>query len=138
VPTKPDDAAPNGGAAPNDQERPSTGKSPARGPTAGKPGTADVPVTEKPVPAKRSITRYTVSVDDATGHIVKIEKLDEKTNQSRELTQSEYAAAYSFASSAAPYYAASTAALHDPLNSPAMQAYFRGIADYIRAITGYR
>ncbi|HSF33877.1 MAG TPA: hypothetical protein VLK82_25900 [Candidatus Tectomicrobia bacterium] len=107
-----------------------------------------VPVTEKPVPSRRpatprsapsrgaisrKISQYVVSVDDATGSIVKIEKLDEKTGKSREFTQQEYTAAYSFASCAAPYYAAYAASLYDPLSSPAVQAYVKAIADYLKA-----
>jgi hypothetical protein len=107
-----------------------------------------VPVTEKPVPTRRpaasrsatprsatsrKISQYVVSVDDATGGIVKIEKLDEQTGESREFTAEEYTAAYSFASCAAPYYAAYAASLYDPLSSVAVQEYMKAMADYLRA-----
>ena len=93
------------------------------------------PVTEKPVAIRRKISQYVVSVDDATGAIVRIETLDEKTGKPREFTQEEYAAAYGFASYVAPYYAAYTASLYDPLSSPAAQAYLKGISDYLKAFT---
>jgi hypothetical protein len=116
-----------------DEHTPSTGSggtSPAGG---GKP-----PVTEKPVATRRKISQYVVSVDDATGSIVKIEKMDEQTGTPREFTQEEYAAAYGFASYAAPYYAAYAAALYNPLSSPAVQAYVKGIADYFKALAPER
>jgi hypothetical protein len=102
------------------------------------PGGTEPPVTEKPVATRRKISQYVVSVDGATGSIVKIEKLDEQTGKPKEFTQAEYAAAYSFASYAAPYYAAYAASLYDPLSSPAVQAYVKGIADYLKAFIPQR
>ena len=96
------------------------------------------PVTEKPVATRRKISQYVVSVDEATGSIVKIEKMNEQTGKPRELTQEEYAAAYGFASYAAPYYAAYAASLYDPLSSPAVQAYVKGVSDYLKAFTPER
>jgi hypothetical protein len=75
---------------------------------------------------------YVVSVDATTGSIVKIEKLDEKTQERKEFTENEYAAAYAFGSSAAPYYAAYAACLYDPWSSPAVQNYLKS-KGYIKA-----
>lgn len=97
---------------------------------------AGVPVTERPVASRRKISEYVVSVDDETGAIVKIERVDEDTNARTELTQDEYAAAYAFASYAAPYYASYAASLYDPLSSPAAQAYLKTISNYAKAVTG--
>jgi hypothetical protein len=92
-------------------------------------------VTEKPVPTRSKTSQYVVSVDDATGFVVKIEKLDDETGQRREFTQDEYMAAYASMSSAMPYYAAYAASLYDPQSSPAMQAYFMALSDYVKAFT---
>lgn len=100
------------------------------------PGGAAPPVTEKPVATRRKISQYVVSVDDATGSITKIEKLDEKTGERKQFNQGDYVAAYGCANYAAPHYAAYAASLNDPLSSPAVQAYLKGIADYVRAFTG--
>jgi len=102
------------------------------------PGGSAPPVTEKPVATRRKISQYVVSVDDATGSIIKIEKIDEQTGKPREFTQEEYAVAYGFASYVAPYYAACAASLYDPLSSPAVQAYVKGISDYLKAFTSER
>jgi hypothetical protein len=102
-------------------------------PVKGVAGEKEAPVTEKPVATTRKISQYVVSVDDGTGRIVKMEKQDEKTGERKEFSQQEYAAAYAFGSSAAPYYAASAASLYDPLSSPAVQAYLKTISDYWRA-----
>jgi hypothetical protein len=102
------------------------------------PGGTEPPVTEKPVATRRKISQYVVSVDEVTGSIVKIEKLDEQTGKPKEFTRAEYTAAYSFASYAAPYYAAYAASLYDPLSSPAVQAYVKGIADYLKAFIPQR
>jgi hypothetical protein len=107
-------------------------------PSPGEKEPSITPVTEKPVALRRKISQYVVSVDDATGAIVRIETLDEKTGQPREFTQEEYAAAYGFASYVAPYYAAYTASLYDPLSSAAVQAYLKGISDYLKTFSAGR
>jgi len=104
-------------------------------PPAGEQGP---PVTEKPVATRRPISHYVVSVDDTTGSIVKIEKLDEQTGERKRLTQADYVAAYGRAASAAPPYAANAASLYRSLSSPVMEAYVKVIADYIKAFTGQR
>ena len=76
-----------------------------------------------------------MSVDDATGVIVKIEKLDDDTDERKELSRDEYAAAYTYAAYAAPYYASYAASLYDPLASPAAQSYLKSIADYAKSLT---
>jgi hypothetical protein len=96
---------------------------------------SQVPATERPVPLKRKIAEYVVSVDEETGVIVTIEKLDPGTNTRTELTQEEYAAAYSYAFYAGPYYAGYAAALFDPLSTPAAQAYLKNIAKYAKTLT---
>jgi hypothetical protein len=116
-----------------DEQTPSTGSG-STSPAGGE----QPPVTEKPVATRRKISQYIVSVNDATGSIVKIEKMDEQTGKPREFTQEEYAVAYGFASYAAPYYAAYAASLYNPLSSPAVQAYVKGIADYLKALAPER
>jgi hypothetical protein len=96
---------------------------------------SQVPATERPVPLKRKIAEYVLSVDEETGVIVTIEKLDPGTGTRTELTQEEYAAAYSYAFYAGPYYAGYAAALFDPLSTPAAQAYLKNIAKYAKTLT---
>jgi hypothetical protein len=100
-------------------------------------GVKEPPVTEKPVESKKKISKFLVSVDDSNGVVVKIEKLDEKTNKYTELTPDEYGAAYAAASYSAPYYAAQAASMYDPLDSPEAQyylAYLKAISDYVQSI----
>jgi hypothetical protein len=94
-----------------------------------------VPPTERPVPSERRLSQYVLSVDDSTGAIVKIEKLDPEAGARTELTREEYAAAYSYAFYAAPFYASYAASLYDPLDDPAAQAYLKGITDYAKSLT---
>jgi len=101
------------------------------------PGGQEPRVTERPVATQRRISQYVLSVEDATGAIAKIEKLDER-GQRNELTQEEYAAAYSFAGYIAPYYTMYAASLYDPLSNPVLQAYLKAIADYMRTLTQRR
>lgn len=92
--------------------------------------------TEKPPgPSARKVSRYTVTVEDETGVISRIEKIDLKTQQARELTAEEYGLAYAFASYSAPYYASLAASMLDPLNSSALRAYYKGLSDYVKALT---
>jgi hypothetical protein len=94
------------------------------------------PATEKPSgPSARKVSRYTVLVEDDTGVIARIEKVDPKTQQSRELTAEEYGLAYAFASYSAPYYASLAASMFDPLNSAVVRAYYKGLSDYVKALT---
>ena len=96
------------------------------------------PVTEKPVPTQMKISQFVVSVDDSTGAIVKIERLDEQTGLRTELTQQEYAAGYALASYAGyltPYLASHAANLYPSLRDPAAEAYLKGVTDYIKAVT---
>jgi hypothetical protein len=72
----------------------------ASGELSGKDKTEGIPVTEKPVPQKRELSRYVLSVDKAGGTVVKIEKMDDQTGKTEELSRDEYAAA--FASAAYP------------------------------------
>jgi hypothetical protein len=116
-------------AMPEEQTRNSSKDSPP-------PSEQEPLVTEKPVASRRKVSQYVLSVDDTTGSILKMEKLDEKTGQRKEFTQDEYASAYSFGSYLAPYYAAYAASLHDPLNSPAVRAYLQAISEYVKAFTG--
>jgi hypothetical protein len=105
------------------------------GDRTGRSRTSGAPPTEKPVATTRQLSEYVISVDEATGLVVKIEKLDGETSNRDELTQQEYAAAYSYACYTAPYYATAAAALYDPLQSPAAQAYLKNIADYVKAMS---
>ena len=89
--------------------------------------------TEKPVATSRTLSQFVISVDDGTGAIIKIERLDDETNERTELSREEYVAAYSHAYFAAPYYASYAASLYDPLSSPDAQAYLKFISDYAKA-----
>jgi len=84
--------------------------------------------TEKPVALARGEVRYIVSIDEATGVITKIEKL-EKEGVSTELNEDEYLVAFTYAGHAAPYYAAYASAFYDPLNSPTGQAALKAAID---------
>jgi hypothetical protein len=95
-------------------------------------------VTEKPVPSQRKISKYVASVDDATGYLIKIEKLDEKTGEPRALSTEECAAASAYA---APYYADYAASLYGAMSSPATHlhhAYLKAISDYVKMFSQKR
>jgi len=111
----------NGGTTIGDRQPP-----PKRSPLA-----TDTPVANKGGGA----SKYVISVDDASGFAVKIEKLDEKTGNRSELSLEEYAAAYSFAAYSAPFYAAYAASLYDPYEDPAVKGYYQALADYVKAFT---
>jgi len=189
VPAKPDETpATDGSAKPSDapKELPtpvtptSTGTPTASKPTPSKPATslsaASLPPTEKPVPQAKKITEYVVSIDDATGAVVKIEQVDPKTGQRRELTQEQYAGASSVTNTGVPYFAVPAATPTNRVFTPpwkvifglpilprnfaapaatpvtpsfaetpvaphsdaVMKAYFKGIMDYFKALTGTR
>lgn len=93
--------------------------------------------TEMPVPTVRRISQYLVSVDDTTGTVVRIEKVDPDKGDKKELSQDEYAAAYAYAGYSAPYYATYAASLYDPLSDPAIQTYMKAAADYAKAYMDY-
>ena len=99
------------------------------------PGNGTSPRPPRPA-RRRGLATYVVAVDETTGLAVKIERLDEQTGARRELSLEEYASAYAFAGYAAPFYAAYAATLVDPYDHPAMRAYYKGLADYTRALIG--
>lgn len=96
----------------------------------GERGDKERPATEKPIPSQSRLTQYIVSVDEM-GYARKIEKLNEATGERKELSNEEYAAAYSLASSVAPYYAHCATTMYDPLHSAAMQNYVKSVSDYL-------
>ncbi|MDQ3895921.1 MAG: hypothetical protein M3326_01515 [Actinomycetota bacterium] len=95
--------------------------------------TTEPRVTEKPVAQARRVAEYVVSVDQTTGAIMKIERL-ERDGSRKEFTEEEYVAAYTSLSYAAPYFASYAAALYDPLNDPAIQTYLKAVVDYWKAL----
>ena len=121
-------------------EEPPAVEKPEEPPAAEKP--EEPPVTEKPVPTETALVQYLVSVDSAKGIVVKIERVDEKTGERRELTQEEYVAAYAATSYPASYYAGYTAYPYAPVTStPAMEAYWaylKAISDYVKTLTEKR
>lgn len=103
-------------------------------------------VTEKPAmmgPPPRT-TEYVVTVDNRSGIPVKIEKLDEKTAARTELSEAEYAAMMlggrprtaAFGSAAPGPFLATAPPPAAPVNQALVDAYYRGVADYIKAIAG--
>lgn len=108
------------------------------------------PATERPVfsaPAPRT-SEYVVTVDNQTRLPIKVEKIDPKTGKRRELSKEEYAGIYPAgrppgaprpAEAKRPASAASfsaTASTPTPAEYTALvEAYYRGVADYIKAIT---
>lgn len=106
------------------------------------------PATERPVfaaPAPRT-SEYVVTVDNQTRLAIKIEKVDPKTGKRRELSKDEYAGIYpagrppGAARSAETNRPARAAAFSTTTPTPAeytalVEAYYRGVADYIKAIT---
>ena len=96
--------------------------------------------TEKPVPSvpAKKTSQYVVTVDNTTGVAVKVEKLDEDTGERKELTKSEYAQLQGGVSLAAsPFntgFSGSAAAVSPVESSAVIQAYYRGIADYLNAL----
>jgi hypothetical protein len=93
--------------------------------------------TEKPTPVglvkKHSL--YVLRVDDETGSLVKIEKLDETTQERKELTPQEYALAWAYAGASLQLAGtitgyASAAAVE---SQSIVQAYYQGMIDYLNA-----
>jgi hypothetical protein len=80
--------------------------------------------TEKPVipPAAARTSTYVVTVDNRTGIATRIERLDEKSGERKEMSPMEYAQL------AAAYYAPATAD-----GGVLMQAYLQGMKDYFGA-----
>ena len=130
------------------------GKRTTPAPPKGDGGTASrSPATEKPPRAEPppKTSEYVVTVDNRTGITLKIEKLNAKGERT-ELTQEEYALIFpygrprteprakavqkavanalsaSVSGGTTPPVSADNAALAD--------AYYRGVADYIKALTG--
>lgn len=129
-------------APPPKEARPNVGtEAPPEPPVNGTGGKG--PATEDPIIVGAGLTtsQYVVTVDNRTGLSVKIERLDEKTSQRRELTEEEYAYIYPSGrpgkkrgqkKSATPLFSGATLT---PEQTALMEAYYRGVADYIRAIT---
>jgi hypothetical protein len=114
--------------------------------TATKPGTtADSSpqvalATEQPVPSapQEKTSQYVVTVDNKTGLLVKIEKLDEVTNERKELSQEEYERAGMSANlSSSPSEAGFEPNALPPSaeSDPLLAAYYQGVADYFNALT---
>jgi hypothetical protein len=93
-------------------------------------------VTEKPVasaPFKKT-SQYVVTVDNSTGFIQKIERLDEETGSRKAFTKQELAATLAMS----PYTAAISAyASASPASAAAAQAYYQGVLDYLKALQPY-
>jgi hypothetical protein len=108
---------------------------PDTAPAAGSEGQG-TPVTEKPVPQKVDLARYILSVDNADGTIVKMEKLDEKTGEPRELDRDEYAAAFAFAGYPLPLKKIPSTEREQAMNMNSL-AYNQGAADAAASLAAY-
>jgi len=134
-------------------------------PTDGQPPKSDKsPATEKPpiIPPPPPTSLYVVEVDNKSGVAIRIEHLDEKTGERKELTNQEYKRIFPYgrpgrrpaaagkpaeasvsgtgARSAMPALRgrpAQTAsrATFSTENTELVEAYCRGVADYIKALT---
>jgi hypothetical protein len=95
----------------------------------------DALVMETPVPSapEKKTSQYVVTVDNQTGLAIKIEKLDEETGERTELSQEEYGGLLAYASlTASNYYGG----YDDYAPTSAMaQAYYQGVADYLKVLT---
>jgi hypothetical protein len=96
--------------------------------------------TEKPIPnvSEKRQSQYVVTVDNRTGGVLKIEKLDSDTSERKELTADEYAGVLAYANLSSPYLAGLGAyAMSQPVlgSVSAVQAYYRGLADYFYALS---
>jgi hypothetical protein len=126
------------------QPDPDTSKKSQPTPSNSPKSTGDA--TERPakMSEKKKTTQYVVTVDNATGFASKIEKLDEATGDRTELTRQQYADAAYYAA-VAPYvsaalpssgaFALSSTPTVDP-RSTVIDAYYRGVSEYLRALSG--
>ena len=102
---------------------------------------AEVPVTEQPVGSKPVpvTTQYVITVDNETGIATKVERIDEETADRREISADEYAAMYSYSAGMSSPELASFMSFSAPGASfgydPLREAYYRGVADYLQALT---
>ena len=85
--------------------------------------------TEKPVlmGSQPTTTEYIVTVDNASGLPVKIEKLDD-AGKRQELSTAEYARVYGADPAQAAAFSTADA-------TSAIEAYYRGVVDYLTVIT---
>jgi hypothetical protein len=93
--------------------------------------------TEKPVlvgPVKKH-SLYVLTVDNDTGLPVKIEKLDEATNERTELSPKEYTQVLAYAGMSVSLAAGTSgyASAHVAESQSVAQAYYRGMIDYLNA-----
>ena len=97
-------------------------------------------VAEQPVPSapQKKTAQYVVTVDNQTGLLVKIEKLDDVKGERKELSQEEYEQVMmgpNLSSSSFDAGLDSNELASTTENSPLLVAYYRGVADYLNALT---
>jgi hypothetical protein len=144
-------------------EEPPVEESPVEEPP-GEPKAVPSVATEKPPtlspPPRTSL--YVIEVDNRTGIAIKIEHFDEKTGERKELTEQEYAAIYPYGRPGRGS-AASGKSMKTPVprvavarpapkersasapkrnifsagNADLIEAYYRGVNDYVRALTSF-
>lgn len=133
----------------------------AKSPGEEPPKSDKSPVTEKPptVPPPPPTSLYVVEVDNKSGVAIRIDHFNEKTGDRKELTDQEYKRIFPYARPArrpAPAVKPVTTSLTRAGNMPALkgrpaqttsrttfsadktelvEAYYRGVADYIKALT---
>lgn len=88
------------------------------------------PAATPAAPPAPATSQYVVTIDNATGIPMKIEMLDTLTSKRKELTAAEYALAAGFSSGteASPPLSVSDA-------NAVVEAYYRGVTDYLEAIS---
>jgi hypothetical protein len=159
-------AKPRGGQQPSEErpgEEPPVEESPVEEPP-GEPKAVPSVATEKPPtlspPPRTSL--YVIEVDNRTGIAIKIEHFDEKTGERKELTEQEYAAIYPYGrpgrgsaasgksmktpvprvavARPAPKERSASAPKRNTFsagNADLIEAYYRGVNDYVRALTSF-
>ena len=117
-------------------KRPAKKKAAAKGAakaTSAKRAESQAMATERPAPVtpQKKTTQYVVTVDNQTGMTLKIERLDEDSGKRKELSKEEYGQATAYAGLLAGQDVSASAGDAEAL----VQAYYRGMADYLNALT---
>ena len=123
-------------------KRPAKKKAAAKGAakaTSAKRAESRAMATERPAPVtpQKKTSQYVLTVDNQTGMTLKIERIDEDTGKRKELSKEEYGQAMAYAGlSSSPQLAGRQDVSASGGDAEALvQAYYRGMADYLNALT---